>query len=91
MVGWNIMKLLTIIKNKIMARIEHKPIPLDNKAEALEAIAAYKKQNPVKYEQKKEALFKMYGLTPDEEPQPIPDSNDLELEVIKKKVIKKTK
>lgn len=72
-----------------MARLEYKPIPLDNKAEALEAIAAYKKQNPVKYEQKKAALFTRYGLTPDEEPQPIKDGNDLELEVIKKKVTKK--
>ena len=74
-----------------MARIEYKPIPKDDKAEALEAIAAYKKQNPVKYEQKKEALFARYGLTLEEEPQEIPDESDVELEVIKKKVTKKSK
>ena len=80
--------MIKLIK-KIMARIEHKPIPKDDKAEALEAIAAYKKQNPVKYEAKKEALFARYGLTLEEEPQEIPDTNDLELEAMKKKVTKK--
>jgi len=72
-----------------MARIEHAPIPKDDKAAALEAIAAYKKQNPIKYEAKKEALFARYGLTVEEEPQEIPDESDLELEAIKKKVTKK--
>ena len=81
----NIIKLIKIF----MARIEHKPIPTDDKASALEAIAAYKKQNPAKYEMKKEALFARYGLTLEEEPQEIPDSNDLELEAMKKKVTKK--
>lgn len=71
-----------------MARIEHKQIPKDDKAAALEAIAAYKKQNPVKYEAKKAALFARYGLTTEEEPQEIPDSNDVELEAIKKNVTK---
>ena len=75
-----------------MARIEYTPIPKDDKAMALEAIAAYKKQNPAKYEQKKEALFARYGLdSVKDEPQEIPDESDLELEAIKKKVTKKTK
>ena len=91
MVGWHIMNLLTIIKNKLMARIEYTPIPKDDQAMALESIAAYKKQNPAKYEAKKEALFARYGLNVADEPQEIPDSNDLELEAIKKKVTKKAK
>jgi hypothetical protein len=92
MVGWRLLTIVTTLKtlkNKLMAKLDYKPISLDNKAEALEAIASYKKQNPVKYEMKKVALFARYGLTPDEEPQEIPDSNDLELAVIKKKVTKK--
>ena len=74
-----------------MARIEFVPLSKDDKASALEAIAAYKKQNPVKYEAKKEALFARYGLNVEDEPQEIPDESDLELEAIKKKVTKKTK
>ena len=85
------MKLLKTLKDKLMARIEYTPIPKDDQAAALEAIAAYKKQNPVKYEQKKEALFARYGLTLEDEPQEIPDANDLELEAMKKKVTKKAK
>ena len=72
-----------------MARIEHKPIPQDNQAEALEAIAAYKAQNPVKYEQKKEALFKRYGLDVKDEIVETEDDNDKELKELKKKVTKK--
>jgi sulfite reductase beta subunit-like hemoprotein len=30
--------------------------------EVIKALAAYKKQNPAKYEAKKEALFKKYGI-----------------------------
>ena len=82
------MNFIKLIK-RFMARIEHAPIPMDDKAGALEAIAAYKKQNPVKYEAKKEALFARYGLALEEEVQEIPDENDLELEAIKKKVTKK--
>jgi len=50
-----------------MAKIQMKPIPKDDKAEALAALEAYKVQNPVKYEQKKAALFAFYGVEdPDE-------------------------
>ena len=83
------MKLLQTIKNKIMARIEYTPIPKDDQMAALKAIAEYKKQNPMKYEQKKEALFARYGLDVEDEPEEVKDVNDLELEVIAKKVTKK--
>lgn len=73
-----------------MARVEHVPIPKDDKAMALEAIAAYKVQNPVKYEQKKEALFKRYGLdVVKDSVDPVEDANDKELKELKKKVTKK--
>jgi hypothetical protein len=85
------MRLLEVIKHKLMARIEYTPIPKEDKVAALEAIAAYKKQNPVKYEQKKEALFARYGLTVADEPQEIPDAADVELEAIKKKVTRSKK
>ena len=79
-----------MIKNlikKLMARIEHRPIPKDDKAAALEAISAYKAQNPVKYEQKKEALFARYGLDAvKDSPDPVEDDNDKELKAMKKKV-----
>lgn len=85
------MKLLKVIK-KYMARIEHKPIPKDDKAAALEAIAAYKIQNPVKYEQKKVALFKMYGLDMElDSVEKTEDANDVELKELKKKVTKTKK
>jgi hypothetical protein len=83
------MSLLKAIKNKIMARIEYTPIPKDDQMAALKAIAEYKKQNPMKYEQKKEALFARYGLDVEDEPEEVKDVNDLELEVIAKKVTKK--
>lgn len=75
-----------------MARdtISHRPIPKDDQMEALRAIAAYKKQNPVKYEAKKEALFARYGLDLENEPEEIKDENDVELEELAKKVVKKT-
>ena len=86
------MNILKTIKQFIMARIEHKPIPKDDKAAALEAIAAYKKQNPVKYEQKKAALFARYGLDVVEDSvEEVPDANDIELAAIKAKVTKAKK
>lgn len=65
------------------------PIPRDDKAAAIAALEAYKKQNPKKYEQKKEALFKYFGLDATEEKQEEKDASDVELEVIKEKVTKK--
>lgn len=68
-----------------------KPIPTNDQLAALEAIANYKKQNPVKYEAKKVALFKKYGLDIDEVPQEVQDENDVELEEVKKKVTRAKK
>ncbi len=59
------------------------------KEEIVAALEAYKKQNPKKYEMKKEALFKMYGLVEDAVKEPEPDASDIELQAIKKKVSKK--
>lgn len=39
-----------------------RPINGEDKSEVLMALAAYKRQNPAKYEAKKEALFKKYGI-----------------------------
>jgi hypothetical protein len=97
-----IMKLINKLKTIFMAKIDQKkfvPTPEEQRqgavamvpAEIVEALAAYKKQNPIKYEQKKEALFARYGLTPDAVVDEEPDANDLELEAIKKTVAKKTK
>lgn len=59
------------------------------KDEILESLVAYKAQNPVKYEAKKEALFKRYGFSLEDEPEVVKDENDLELEALKKKTKKK--
>jgi hypothetical protein len=83
-------KLLALIFRP-MAQIEHKPIPTDDQVAALEAIKAYKKQNPAKYELKKAALFKKYGLSPDAEVEEAPDASDIELEAITKKVKRNAK
>ena len=58
------------------------------KDEILESLVAYKAQNPVKYEAKKEALFKRYGFSLEDEPAEVKDENDLELEALKKKTKK---
>ena len=86
------MNIVKAIKQKLMARIEYVPIPKEDKAAALEAIAAYKAQNPVKYEQKKQALFARYGLDAVEDSvDPVEDDNDKELKELKKKVTKAKK
>jgi hypothetical protein len=78
--------------NKLMARLQHMPIPTEDKAAALEAIAAYKAQNPVKYEMKKKALFAKYGLDAVEDSvDVVEDDNDKELKELKKKVTKAKK
>lgn len=61
--------------------------PMD-KSEIITALQAYKKQNPKKYEAKKEALFKQYGLVLEDEKVEVPDANDVELEALKEKVTK---
>lgn len=69
-----------------MAR-ELKPIPSDDKAAALEAIINYKKQNPKKFEAKKEALFKKYGLEIVDVEVP-KDETDVKMEALKDKLTK---
>lgn len=75
-----------------MANAQVTPIPKDDKEAILAALVNYKKQNPVKYEAKKAALFKKYGLedVQDEEVIEKKDASDVELEELTKKV-KKTK
>lgn len=86
------MNLLTIIKRLFMAKIVQTPIPKDDKEAALAAIAAYKAQNPVKYEQKKKALFARYGLDAVEDSvEKTEDANDIELKELAKKVTKAKK
>lgn len=58
--------------------------------EIISMLADYKKQNPKKYEAKKEVLFARYNLkVEDEAPEPEPDENDKELEALKAKSKKK--
>lgn len=83
--------MIKLIKKLFMAKIDARPIPKDDQAAALAALAAYKAQNPVKYEQKKAALFARYGLDVVEDAakvEPVPDASDIELEEIKAKVVK---
>lgn len=84
------MKLLNKIKSLFMAKLEYSPIPKNDQGAALEALAKYKAQNPVKYEAKKAALFARYGLNIAEEVS-TEDANDVELKEIAKKVSKAKK
>ena len=68
-----------------MARLHYSPIPSDDKAAALEAISAYKAQNPIKYELKKKALFAKYGLDEVKDSvDVVEDENDKELKRVAK-------
>ena len=58
------------------------------KEEILDRLAAYKNQNPVKYEAKKAELFARYGFSLTDEKEEEKDANDLELEALKKKTKK---
>lgn len=73
-----------------MAKLEYSPIPKNDQAAALEALAKYKAQNPVKYEAKKAALFARYGLNVADEVS-TDDANDVELKELAKKVVKNKK
>ena len=61
-----------------------KPISKDNKAEAIQALQNYKKQNPIKFEMKKEELYKKYGLDEAIEIN-VQDEDDVKLEKLKNK------
>ena len=71
---------------KTMASSEMEPINKEDKSEVLAALAAYKRQNPAKYEVKKEALFKKYGI--EVEPVEEIDAEIVKLEVAAKKAKK---
>lgn len=93
--------MLIKLINNIMARIEHKkfvPTPAEavegavpmTKLEVIESLAAYKLQNPTKYEVKKAALFARYGLALEDEVADVaPDQNDIELAKLTKEAKKK--
>lgn len=66
-----------------MATLEFKKIDAQDKALAIEALMNYKKQNPAKFEQKKEALFARYGLSIDTPVEPVQDETDVVLETLK--------
>lgn len=59
------------------------------KTEIIEQLIKYKLQNPVKYAQKKEALFARYGLDLQDEPAELVDEEVEELKAVAKKVAKK--
>lgn len=72
-----------------MANIEMVPIDPKNMEQVVAALEKYRMQNPKKWEAKKDALLKKYGLAPEEVKEPEPDQD---LELAKKKVTKsKTK
>lgn len=78
-----------------MAEIKNKtfvPVDKNDKEAVINFLMNYKKQNPVKFELKKEALFKEYGISFEEAPtlEPVKDETDIQLENLKEKV-KKTK
>ena len=56
-----------------------------DKSYAIQAIMNYKRQNPVKFELKKEALFAKYGLNPQEVVE-VADEADKILEKAKKEL-----
>lgn len=75
-----------------MADTSFIPINKNDKEAAINFIMNYKKQNPVKFELKKEALFKQFNISLEEAPvlEPVKDEMDIKLEELKAKA-KKTK
>lgn len=60
-----------------------------SQVEILEALAKYKAQNPTKYAQKKEALFKRYNLKEEDVRDEVLDEDDKELKELTAKAKKK--
>ena len=62
-------------------------IVVSNQEEVINFLMAYKEQNPAKYELKKAALFKQFGISLEEETklEPVKDESDIELETLKTK------
>lgn len=63
-----------------MAKVELRPIDKADKTAVIEALMNYKKQNPVKFEQKKVALFAKYGLEDEAISESVKDETDEKLE-----------
>lgn len=78
-------------KNNMVKVTSFKEPNKDNQEEVINFLMNYKKQNPQKFEQKKEALYKQFGLTTENESKidPPKDETDLELEAMKTKAKKK--
>lgn len=77
--------------NKTMADTTFIPVDKSNKEEVITFLMNYKKQNPAKFELKKEALYKEFGISFEEAPalEPVKDETDIKLEALKAKVAKK--
>lgn len=65
-----------------MAEIKFKKIDPSDKAEVIEALINYKRQNPTKYAMKEKELLARYGL--EEAPAEVKDDSDIKLENLKK-------
>lgn len=64
-----------------MAKItEQKQLSVADKSHAIEALINYKRQNPAKFEAKKEALFARYGISLDTDIDAPKDETDVLLE-----------
>lgn len=97
--------MIMIIKliKLFMAKIDSKkfvPTPAEvqlgaqpmSKLEIVKSLAAYKLQNPTKYEAKKAALFARYGLDASDEAKDIePDASDIELKKVEENLTKEVK
>jgi len=89
-------KLIKTIMAKLVTKrfvltpedVEQKVQPM-SKVEILESLMQYKKQNPVKWLTKKEALLARYGFALEDEPEELKDEEDEKLEAIKKLITKK--
>jgi len=79
-------------EKKNMADTTFIPINTSDKEQAIVHLMNYKKQNPKKFELKKEELFKKFGISVEEAPtlEPVKDETDIQLEKLKEKA-KKTK
>ena len=73
-----------------MAKTTFKPVDKSNQEEVINFLMAYKKQNPAKFELKKAALFKEFGISLEAAPalDPVKDETDVQLETLKAKAKK---
>lgn len=74
-----------------MSKIDNfKPVNVNNQEEVINFLMAYKKQNPVKFELKKAALYKQFNIPLEDETklEPVKDETDIQLENLKAKAKK---